>query len=144
MSSNPDSTVAIRQIKVAQISDGQALIDSGLKANEQVVVDGQYKLQPGTHVTMLHGKAAEEAAAQDAPTSANPMNISAPFIERPIADGSADGRVAGAVWSPIRYCPWRRFRTSTIRRSRLRHSCQAPTRTTMASTVASPLRAAVR
>jgi multidrug efflux system membrane fusion protein len=63
---NPDSTVAIRPIKVAQISDGQALIDSGLQANEQVVVDGQYKLQPGTHVTILHGKAAEEAAAQDA------------------------------------------------------------------------------
>jgi membrane fusion protein, multidrug efflux system len=63
---NPDSTVAIRPIKVAQISDGQALIDAGLKANEMVVVDGQYKLQPGTHVTMLHGKAAEEAAAQDA------------------------------------------------------------------------------
>ncbi len=63
---NPDNTVAIRPIKVAQISDGQALIDSGLKANEQVVVDGQYKLQPGVHVTLLHGKAAEEAAAQDA------------------------------------------------------------------------------
>jgi multidrug efflux system membrane fusion protein len=63
---NPDDTVAIRPIKVAQISDGQALIDSGLQANEQVVVDGQYKLQPGTRVTMLHGKAAQEAAAQDA------------------------------------------------------------------------------
>jgi membrane fusion protein, multidrug efflux system len=63
---NPDSTVAIRPIKVAQISDGQALIDSGLKANEQVVVDGQYKLQPGTRVTLLHGQAAQEAAAQDA------------------------------------------------------------------------------
>src|SRR6202166_931514 len=63
---NPDSTVAIRPIKVAQIADGQALIDSGLKANEQVVVDGQYKLQPGTHVTFLHGQAAQEAAAQDA------------------------------------------------------------------------------
>jgi multidrug efflux system membrane fusion protein len=63
---NPDSTVAMRPIKVAQISDGQALIDSGLKANEQVVVDGQYKLQPGTHVTILHGQAAQEAAAQDA------------------------------------------------------------------------------
>ena len=63
---NPDSSVAIRPIKVAQISDGQALIDSGLKANEQVVVDGQYKLQPGTHVTILHGKAADEAAAQSA------------------------------------------------------------------------------
>jgi multidrug efflux system membrane fusion protein len=63
---NSDSTVAIRPIKVAQVSDGQALIDSGLKANEQVVVDGQYKLQPGTHVTILRGQAAQEAAAQDA------------------------------------------------------------------------------
>ena len=63
---NPDNTVAIRQIKVAQISDGQALINSGLEANEQVVIDGQYKLQPGAHVTMLHGKAAEEEAAQEA------------------------------------------------------------------------------
>jgi multidrug efflux system membrane fusion protein len=63
---DPDNTVAIRPIKVAQISEGQALIDSGLKANEQVVVDGQYKLQPGTHVTILHGQAAQEAAAQDA------------------------------------------------------------------------------
>ena len=50
----------------AQISDGQALIDSGLKANEQVVVDGQYKLQPGTRVTLLTGHAAEEAKAQSA------------------------------------------------------------------------------
>jgi membrane fusion protein, multidrug efflux system len=63
---NPDNTVAIHPIKVAQISDGQALIDSGLQPNEQVVIDGQYKLQPGTHVTMLHGKAAQEAAAQQA------------------------------------------------------------------------------
>ena len=63
---NPDGSVAIRPIKVAQVSNGQALIDSGLQANEQVVVDGQYKLQPGTHVTALHGLAAEEAAAQSA------------------------------------------------------------------------------
>jgi multidrug efflux system membrane fusion protein len=63
---NADSTVAVRPVKVAQVSGGQALIDSGLSAGEQVVVDGQYKLQPGIHVTILHGKAAEEAAAQDA------------------------------------------------------------------------------
>jgi len=63
---NPDDTVAIRPVKVAQISDGQALIDSGLKADETVVVDGQYKLQPGTRVTMLHGQAAREAIAQTA------------------------------------------------------------------------------
>jgi membrane fusion protein, multidrug efflux system len=63
---NPDNTVATRPIKVAQISEGQALIDSGLEANEQVVIDGQYKLKPGVHVVMLHGKAAQEQAAQDA------------------------------------------------------------------------------
>ena len=63
---NADSTVAVRPVKVAQVSGGQALIDSGLAAGEQVVVDGQYKLQPGIHVTILHGKAAQEAAAQDA------------------------------------------------------------------------------
>jgi membrane fusion protein, multidrug efflux system len=62
----PDGAVEIRPITIAQISAGQALIDSGLKANEQVVVDGQYKLQPGVRVTILTGKAAEEAAAQSA------------------------------------------------------------------------------
>jgi multidrug efflux system membrane fusion protein len=63
---NPDSKVETRPVKVAQISGGLALIDSGLKAKEQVVVDGQYKLQPGTRVTMLHGQAAQEAIAQSA------------------------------------------------------------------------------
>jgi membrane fusion protein, multidrug efflux system len=63
---NADSTVAVRPVKVAQVSNGQALIDSGLSVGEQVVVDGQYKLQPGIHVTLLEGKAAQEAAAQAA------------------------------------------------------------------------------
>ena len=63
---NADNTVEVRPVTVAQISDGQALIDSGLKANEQVVVDGQYKLQPGTRVTILTGQAAEQAKAQSA------------------------------------------------------------------------------
>jgi multidrug efflux system membrane fusion protein len=61
-----NNTVQDRPVKVAQISGGQALIDSGVTANEQVVVDGQYKLQPGTHVRLLHGKAAQEAIAQSA------------------------------------------------------------------------------
>ena len=63
---NADGSVAIRTVKVAQIWEGQALVDSGLTADEQVVVDGQYKLQPGTHVTILHGQAATEAVAQSA------------------------------------------------------------------------------
>jgi multidrug efflux system membrane fusion protein len=53
-------------VKIAEISRGRALVDSGVQANEQVVVDGQYKLQPGTRVTMLHGQAAREAIAQSA------------------------------------------------------------------------------
>jgi len=45
-----DNTVEVRPIKVAQIEKAEALIDSGLKPNERVVVDGQYKLQVGSHV----------------------------------------------------------------------------------------------
>jgi multidrug efflux system membrane fusion protein len=63
---NSDNVVETRPITVSQITNGQALVDSGLAANEQVVVDGQYKLQPGSHVTILHGKAAAEAASQSA------------------------------------------------------------------------------
>jgi membrane fusion protein, multidrug efflux system len=63
---NPDDTVEVRPLKVAQVSEGEALIDSGLRANERGVVDGQYRLQAGVHVTILQGKAAEEAAAQSA------------------------------------------------------------------------------
>jgi multidrug efflux system membrane fusion protein len=47
-----DSTVEIRPVKVAQIDGGSALIDQGLKPGEQVVVDGQYKLQAGSSVTI--------------------------------------------------------------------------------------------
>jgi len=36
------------------------------------VVDGQFKLQPGARVVVLHGKAAEEAAEQSAQQSPIP------------------------------------------------------------------------
>jgi multidrug efflux system membrane fusion protein len=45
-----DQTAELRPIKVAQIEAGTALIDSGLKLGEKVVVDGQYKLQAGGKV----------------------------------------------------------------------------------------------
>jgi len=45
-----DMKAQIRRIKVGQIDRGQALIEEGLKAGETVVVDGQYKLQPGSKV----------------------------------------------------------------------------------------------
>jgi multidrug efflux system membrane fusion protein len=47
-----DKTVEMRPIKVAQTEGNLALVDEGLQPGEQVVVDGQYKLQPGAHVEL--------------------------------------------------------------------------------------------
>jgi multidrug efflux system membrane fusion protein len=58
--------VQMRPVKISQVSGGQALVDSGLAANESVVIDGQYKLQPGAHVELLHGKAAQQVGQQSA------------------------------------------------------------------------------
>jgi multidrug efflux system membrane fusion protein len=62
----------MRPVKVGQISDGQALIDSGLAANETIVVAGQYRLEPGAHVRFLHGNAAQEANLTSAVEEALP------------------------------------------------------------------------
>jgi multidrug efflux system membrane fusion protein len=45
-----DQTVAVQPVKVAQIENGEALIDEGLHPGQEVVVDGQYRLQPGSKV----------------------------------------------------------------------------------------------
>jgi membrane fusion protein, multidrug efflux system len=61
-----DGIVENRAVTVGQIGNKRAVIDSGLRPGEQVVVDGQSKLQPGTHVTLLQGQAATEEANQAA------------------------------------------------------------------------------
>jgi multidrug efflux system membrane fusion protein len=48
----PDKTIEMRPIKVGPTEANVALVDEGLKPGEQVVVDGQYKLQPGSHVEL--------------------------------------------------------------------------------------------
>src|SRR5262249_56467162 len=47
---NADSTVAVRPVKVAQVSGGQALIDSGPPPGEQGGGDGANKLAAGSQV----------------------------------------------------------------------------------------------
>ena len=47
-----DLKAEMRPVKVAQIEGTEALIDEGLSAGERVVVDGQYKLQPGATVKL--------------------------------------------------------------------------------------------
>jgi multidrug efflux system membrane fusion protein len=67
-----DETVQMRAVKVAQISDGLALVDSGLQAGEKIVVDGQYRLQAGTRVSLLTGDAARSADLQSSVEQAIP------------------------------------------------------------------------
>jgi multidrug efflux system membrane fusion protein len=69
---SPDGKAQVRPVTVAQISEGQALIDSGLRANETVVIDGQYRLRQDSPVRVLHGKAAQEADLQSAVEKAIP------------------------------------------------------------------------
>ena len=47
-----DMSAQVRPVKVARIDQEQALIDEGLRPGERVVVDGQYKLQPGSRVKL--------------------------------------------------------------------------------------------
>jgi multidrug efflux system membrane fusion protein len=60
-----DETVTTRPVKFTDLSDGNVLIDSGVQANEKVVVDGQYRLQQGTRVQQLQGDAAKQADLQN-------------------------------------------------------------------------------
>jgi multidrug efflux system membrane fusion protein len=46
----PDKTVEMRPIQTGQTEGNLALVEDGLKPGEEVVVDGQYKLQPGARV----------------------------------------------------------------------------------------------
>jgi multidrug efflux system membrane fusion protein len=59
----PDKTAEMRSIKIAQTENNETVVDDGLKPGEDVVVDGQYKLQPGAHVE-LTSPAGETAPAK--------------------------------------------------------------------------------
>jgi multidrug efflux system membrane fusion protein len=65
-----DLTAQVRKVKVAQIDRGQALIEEGLAPGEQVVVDGQYKLQAGSKVKLPDTKETEGRPASHSNTTA--------------------------------------------------------------------------
>jgi multidrug efflux system membrane fusion protein len=61
---DPDGkTVHTHTIQIGQVQDGVAVIDGGLDAGVRVVIDGHYKLKPGSQVV-------EAANAASAPASA--------------------------------------------------------------------------
>ena len=130
----------MRPVTVAQISDGQALIDSGLEANEKVVVDGQYRLQPGSrvqHPARQSGGGGGRAERGQQAQSHEHLGAVHPAADR---DCAADGRVCCcAGWSPIRCCRSRRCRTSITRRIQVTAQLPGADPQTMASSVATPL-----
>lgn len=46
----PDHTIEVRPVKVGSVQNGFSTMDEGLEPGEQVVVDGQEKVQAGTQV----------------------------------------------------------------------------------------------
>jgi multidrug efflux system membrane fusion protein len=63
-----DGTVEVRQVKVALAQTDNTAIGEGLKAGEKVVVEGQTRLKPGTHVR-------EGTAAGTAATASNGVTV---------------------------------------------------------------------
>ena len=61
-----DQSVEIRPLKVGQVDGGEALVEEGLQAGEQVVVEGQYKLQNGSKVILpgAQGDAAKPSGSR--------------------------------------------------------------------------------
>ena len=49
---NSDDKAELRKIKVSRSIDGRSVVDDGLAPGERVIVAGQYRVQPGTAVTM--------------------------------------------------------------------------------------------
>ncbi|PGH57715.1 efflux transporter periplasmic adaptor subunit [Azospirillum palustre] len=61
-----DLTVEQRPIKVARQEETKAIVDEGLIPGERVVVDGQYRLQPGSKIRIV------EPIASAAPAGSTP------------------------------------------------------------------------
>ena len=97
-----DETVSIRPVKVGQIEQGEALIESGLEAGERIVVDGQYKLQPGSHVKILEPAAPGAGANGAGQPGAGPRGAGAgaPHAGGAGAHGGGPGSHGGQRGSP--------------------------------------------
>ena len=51
----PDSTLEYRPVGLGRVVEGLRVIQSGLKAGEQVVINGMLRVRPGMRVTAKTG-----------------------------------------------------------------------------------------
>ena len=78
-------TVRSQPVQVATADGNQAVIASGLKPGELVVVAGVHVLSPGQKVTIYQDRLAAAAAAASAPApapAAPPSSLAAPAAAR--------------------------------------------------------------
>jgi multidrug efflux system membrane fusion protein len=61
-----DKTVEMRPVKLGQTESNLTIVENGLNPGEDVVVDGQYKLQPGAHVAPSPPQQTQQAQAKPA------------------------------------------------------------------------------
>jgi multidrug efflux system membrane fusion protein len=74
-----ENKVELRPVRVAQIEDGIALIDEGLRPGERVVADGQSRLQAGSEVVLREASASGEGThSQEHPKRARAQSKATP------------------------------------------------------------------
>ena len=61
---NADNKAELRKLKVGASVDGRTVIEHGLNAGDRVIVAGQYKVQPGSTVSVAVSDAATTTKAQ--------------------------------------------------------------------------------
>lgn len=59
------SKAEVRKLKVGPSTNGKTLVDSGVKAGEQVVTRGQYRVQPGATLTVNVASSGQTTAKAD-------------------------------------------------------------------------------
>lgn len=67
-----DGRAELRNLKVARIADGQALVEQGLAPGDRIVTAGHYRVQPGGRVEVVDG------SERPAPVQAPPATQQAP------------------------------------------------------------------
>ena len=95
MAVKPDKTVENRAVTVALTQGLVSNITSGVSPNETVVIDGQDKLQPGSHVEPHLQQAGSHGAGQSSNAGANPANPT-PGSRTPIGKPRRVGPPPGA------------------------------------------------
>ena len=79
-----DSTVDTQGVEVTQIEAGTALIATGLKAGDKIVVSGQSRLYPGSRVAVQEGAPGQMNASQP---EIGPEGVGSTGVNTPAAGG---------------------------------------------------------